>query len=172
MRTLITATLLASLLAVAAHAQTWLTDPAFGARRDAYGPGVHMDATGRAYGDAPRMPGSSSPCRKMSRTKRVFVLCASQPSARRVYQPAALSVSVSHPCARSLTPERQIAAPAPGESPESESFSETIIWGHDGSSVQWDTRTLTRWPVDPPTAQGPFAGPAHVNRWSTTARRR
>jgi hypothetical protein len=37
----------------AAHAQTWLTDPAFGARRDAYGPGVNMDATGRAYHDRP-----------------------------------------------------------------------------------------------------------------------
>jgi hypothetical protein len=36
----------------AAHAQTWLTDPAFGARRDAYGPGAHMDATGRLYHDA------------------------------------------------------------------------------------------------------------------------
>jgi hypothetical protein len=37
--------LLALLLvgAASAHAQTWLTDPAFGARRDAYGPGV-LDA--------------------------------------------------------------------------------------------------------------------------------
>jgi hypothetical protein len=41
------------LLAGAASAQTWLTDPAFGAQRNAYGPGVHMDATGRAYGDTP-----------------------------------------------------------------------------------------------------------------------
>jgi hypothetical protein len=41
------------LLAGAASAQSWLTDPAFGARRDAYGPGVHMDATGRAYRDTP-----------------------------------------------------------------------------------------------------------------------
>jgi hypothetical protein len=40
-------------LASATHAQTWLTDPAFGARRNAYGPGVHMDATGRAYRDTP-----------------------------------------------------------------------------------------------------------------------
>ena len=40
-------------LAGAAHAQTWLTDPAFGARRDAYGPRAHMDATGRAYHDTP-----------------------------------------------------------------------------------------------------------------------
>jgi hypothetical protein len=39
--------------AASAPAQTWLTDPAFGARRDAYGPGVHMDATGRAYRDTP-----------------------------------------------------------------------------------------------------------------------
>jgi hypothetical protein len=47
--------LLALLLigAAAAHAQTWQTDPAFGALRNAYGPGVHMDATGRAYGDTP-----------------------------------------------------------------------------------------------------------------------
>jgi hypothetical protein len=46
--------LLALLLvgAAAAHAQTWLTDPAFGAQRNAYGPGVHMDATGRLYHDA------------------------------------------------------------------------------------------------------------------------
>jgi len=27
--------------------------PPFGAQRNAYGPGVHMDATGRAYGDTP-----------------------------------------------------------------------------------------------------------------------
>src|SRR5262245_47163898 len=45
--------LLSALLAGAAHAQTWLTDPAFGARRDTYGPGVHMDATGRPYRDNP-----------------------------------------------------------------------------------------------------------------------
>jgi hypothetical protein len=47
--------LLALLLvgAAAARAQTWETDPAFGARRNAYGPGVHMDATGRAYHDNP-----------------------------------------------------------------------------------------------------------------------
>jgi hypothetical protein len=46
--------LLALLLggAAAVHAQAWLTDPAFGARRNAYGPGVHMDATGRPYYDA------------------------------------------------------------------------------------------------------------------------
>lgn len=30
----------------------WLLDPHFGARRDAYGPGVHRDATGRPYYDA------------------------------------------------------------------------------------------------------------------------
>jgi hypothetical protein len=53
MRTLITATLVSVLLGNIVHAQTWLTDPAFGARRDAYGPGVHMDATGRAYHDNP-----------------------------------------------------------------------------------------------------------------------
>jgi hypothetical protein len=40
-------------VAPAAYAQTWLTDPAYGARRNAYGPGVHMDATGRAYHDTP-----------------------------------------------------------------------------------------------------------------------
>ena len=47
--------LLALLLIGAApgHAQTWQTDPAFGARRDAYGPGVHMDAIGRVYRDTP-----------------------------------------------------------------------------------------------------------------------
>jgi hypothetical protein len=46
--------LLAVLLvgAASASAQTLLTDPAFGAQRDAYGLGVHMDATGRAYRDA------------------------------------------------------------------------------------------------------------------------
>jgi hypothetical protein len=51
----VVAVLLALVLvgAAAAHAQTWLTDPAFGAQRNAYGPGVHMDATGRAYGDTP-----------------------------------------------------------------------------------------------------------------------
>jgi hypothetical protein len=53
MRTLMTATLVAALLGSVAHAQTWLTDPAYGARRNAYGPGVHMDATGRAYRDTP-----------------------------------------------------------------------------------------------------------------------
>jgi hypothetical protein len=50
-RTLGLAVLVAS--AAPAAAQTWQTDPAFGARRDAYGPGVHMDATGRAYRDNP-----------------------------------------------------------------------------------------------------------------------
>jgi hypothetical protein len=49
----ITATLIAVLLSGAAHAQTCLTDPVFGAQRNAYGPGVHMDATGRAYRDTP-----------------------------------------------------------------------------------------------------------------------
>jgi hypothetical protein len=39
--------------AASAHAQTWLTDPAFGAQRNAYGPGVHMDATGGEYRDTP-----------------------------------------------------------------------------------------------------------------------
>ena len=39
-------------LACAAQAQTWETDPAFGAKRNAYGPGVHMDATGRPYRDS------------------------------------------------------------------------------------------------------------------------
>jgi hypothetical protein len=38
-----------------AHAPTeralpsWQTDPRHGARRDAYGPGLHMDATGAPY---------------------------------------------------------------------------------------------------------------------------
>jgi hypothetical protein len=53
MRTLVTATLVAVLLGGLAHAQTWLTDPTYGAQRNAYGPGVHMDATGRAYRDTP-----------------------------------------------------------------------------------------------------------------------
>jgi hypothetical protein len=55
MRKTITAPLIALLLvgAASAHAQTWLTDPAFGAQRNVYGPGVHMDATGRAYRDTP-----------------------------------------------------------------------------------------------------------------------
>jgi hypothetical protein len=53
MRNTITVTLVVLVLAGAAHAQTWATDPAFGARRNAYGPGVHMDATGRAYRDTP-----------------------------------------------------------------------------------------------------------------------
>jgi hypothetical protein len=46
--------LLALLLvgAAFAHAQTRQTDPAFGARRDAYGTGVHMDGAGRSYHDA------------------------------------------------------------------------------------------------------------------------
>ena len=53
MRTLVAATLVAALLGGVAHAQTSLTDPAYGAQRNAYGPGVHMDATGRAYRDTP-----------------------------------------------------------------------------------------------------------------------
>jgi hypothetical protein len=40
-------------LVAPAGAQTWLTDPAYGAQRNAYGPGVHMDASGRAYRDTP-----------------------------------------------------------------------------------------------------------------------
>jgi hypothetical protein len=50
MKPLLTALLL--LVAAAAQAQTWLQNPAFGAQRNAYGLGVHMDATGRAYRDA------------------------------------------------------------------------------------------------------------------------
>jgi hypothetical protein len=55
MKTLLALTLAALLLLVgaAAQAQTWLTDPAYGARRNAYGPGTHMDATGRPYTDNP-----------------------------------------------------------------------------------------------------------------------
>ena len=55
MRNTATATLVV-LLAGAAHAQTWLTDPAFGAQRNAYGPGVQMDATGGAYRGTPSRP--------------------------------------------------------------------------------------------------------------------
>jgi hypothetical protein len=56
MRTLLGTLGLAVLVASAAPAaaQTWKTDPAFGARRNAYGPGIHTDATGRAYEDSPR----------------------------------------------------------------------------------------------------------------------
>jgi hypothetical protein len=52
MRLALMTLLLGLVVAGAAHAQTWLTDPAYGARRDAYGLGTHMDATGRAYHDA------------------------------------------------------------------------------------------------------------------------
>lgn len=46
-----TAALLMLLFSGLAHAQTWQTDPRFGARPNAFGPGVHMDATGRPYRD-------------------------------------------------------------------------------------------------------------------------
>jgi hypothetical protein len=39
-------------LAVAGELAPWMTDPRFGARRDAFGPGVHMDATGGVYRDS------------------------------------------------------------------------------------------------------------------------
>lgn len=39
-------------LAAAGKLAPWMTDPAFGARRDAFGPGVHMDATGGVYRDS------------------------------------------------------------------------------------------------------------------------
>src|SRR5262245_59746440 len=39
-------------LATAGELAPWQTDPAFGARRDAFGPGVHMDATGGVYRDS------------------------------------------------------------------------------------------------------------------------
>ena len=42
-----------ALVALSANAQTWETDPAFGAKRNVYGPGIHMDATGRPYKDNP-----------------------------------------------------------------------------------------------------------------------
>jgi hypothetical protein len=47
--------LLAGLLAPATHANdNWLwTDPANGAERNAYGPGIHADSFGRAYRDTP-----------------------------------------------------------------------------------------------------------------------
>jgi hypothetical protein len=55
MKTLVALTLAAVVLLIVptAQAQTWLTDPAYGARRNAYGPGTHMDATGRPYTDNP-----------------------------------------------------------------------------------------------------------------------
>jgi hypothetical protein len=39
-------------LATAGDLAPWMTDPRFGARRDAFGPGVHMDATGGVYRDS------------------------------------------------------------------------------------------------------------------------
>jgi hypothetical protein len=42
----------ATRLATAGDLAPWMTDPAFGARRDAFGPGVHMDATGGVYRDS------------------------------------------------------------------------------------------------------------------------
>jgi hypothetical protein len=42
----------ATSLATAGELAPWMTDPPFGARRDAYGPGVHMDATGGVYRDS------------------------------------------------------------------------------------------------------------------------
>jgi hypothetical protein len=39
-------------LAAAGDLAPWMTDPHFGARRDAFGPGVHMDATGGVYRDS------------------------------------------------------------------------------------------------------------------------
>jgi hypothetical protein len=38
--------------ATAGELVPWMTAPAFGARRDAFGPGVHMDATGGVYRDS------------------------------------------------------------------------------------------------------------------------
>jgi hypothetical protein len=54
----LTALLAAALLLATPHRAPagdlapWMTDPAFGARRDAFGPGVHMDATGGVYRDS------------------------------------------------------------------------------------------------------------------------
>jgi hypothetical protein len=48
----LTAIMLGLFVACAAHAQTWQTDPANGAQRNVYGPGGHVDATGRTYYDA------------------------------------------------------------------------------------------------------------------------
>jgi hypothetical protein len=39
-------------LAGAEELAPWMTDPRLGARRDAFGPGVHMDATGGVYRDS------------------------------------------------------------------------------------------------------------------------
>jgi hypothetical protein len=54
LRTLLVGALLlgATSLAAAGELAPWMTDPAFGARRDAFGPGVHMDATGGVYRDS------------------------------------------------------------------------------------------------------------------------
>jgi hypothetical protein len=39
-------------LAGAEDLAPWMTDPAYGAQRDAFGPGVHRDATGGVYRDS------------------------------------------------------------------------------------------------------------------------
>jgi hypothetical protein len=39
-------------LVAAGELAPWQTDPRFGAKRDAFGPGVHMDATGGVYRDS------------------------------------------------------------------------------------------------------------------------
>jgi hypothetical protein len=39
-------------LVAAGELAPWMTDPRFGARRDAFGPGVHMDATGGVSRDS------------------------------------------------------------------------------------------------------------------------
>jgi hypothetical protein len=42
----------ATCLATAGELAPWLTDPAFGAKRNAFGPGIHQDATGGIYRDS------------------------------------------------------------------------------------------------------------------------
>lgn len=54
-------------LAAAGELAPWMTDPAFGARRDAFGPGVHRDATGSRTG------GGAPACRRGMAAVHVFL---------------------------------------------------------------------------------------------------
>jgi hypothetical protein len=112
MRTTLTATLVALLLAGAVHAQTWLTDPAFGAQRNAYGPGVHMDATGRAYRDTPSMLGCSSRCARTPTVPASAATRSGAPSCRRTTCPTSARARATRGTRRRPTAPRP---PAPRE---------------------------------------------------------
>jgi hypothetical protein len=109
----ITATLIAVLLSGAAHAQTCLTDPVFGAQRNAYGPGVHMDATGRAYRDTP------SNARVFARTPTVPVSAATRSGAsgRADVRPARPPHALGLRAASGGGPRRRAAGPVRGHHP-------------------------------------------------------